>query len=54
MFLVAGCLAGLELFDAPSTWRKLLPKLVRSYALDAIDRQEQTAAPPRVDLKDAA
>jgi len=39
VFLVNGCLAGLELFDAPSTWRKLSPKLVRSYALDAIDRK---------------
>ena len=30
--------AGLELFDAASTWRKLAPKLIRSYALDALDR----------------
>jgi len=40
VFLVNGRLAGLELFDAPSTWRKLSPKLVRSYALDAIDRKQ--------------
>ncbi len=39
VFLVNGRLAGLELFDAASTWRKLAPKLVRSYALDAIDRK---------------
>jgi len=39
-FLVNGRLAGLELLDAPSTWRKLSPKLVRSYALDAIDRKQ--------------
>ena len=44
VFLVNGRLAGLELFDAPSTWRKLSPKLVRSYALDAIDRKQ--AQPP--------
>jgi hypothetical protein len=44
VFLVNGRLAGLELFDASSTWRKLSPKLVRSYALDAIDRKQ--AAPP--------
>jgi hypothetical protein len=36
-FLVNGRPAGLELFDAVSTWRKLSPKLVRSYAVDAID-----------------
>ena len=40
VFLVNGRLAGLELFDAPSTWCKLSPKLVRSYALDAIDRKQ--------------
>jgi ARG and Rhodanese-Phosphatase-superfamily-associated Protein domain len=44
VFLVNGRLAGLELFDAPSTWRTLSPKLVRSYALDAIDRKQ--AQPP--------
>jgi hypothetical protein len=27
---------GLELFDAAETFRKLMPKLVRSYAMDAI------------------
>ena len=45
VFLVNGRLAGLELFDAPSTWRKLSPKLVRSYALDAIDHRDQAGAP---------
>lgn len=38
IFAVNGRVAGLDLFDAPSTWRKLAPKLVRSYAVDAIDR----------------
>jgi len=42
VFLVNGRLGGLELFDAASTWRKLSPKLVRSYALDAIDRRHET------------
>ena len=49
VFLVNGCLVGLELFDAPGTWRKLSPKLVRSYALDAIDRASRrgaSVAPP--------
>ncbi len=44
VFLVNGRLVGLELFDAPGTWRKLSPKLVRSYALDAIDRQQRVPA----------
>jgi len=30
---------GLELFDAAETWRKLSAKLIRSFAVDAIDRQ---------------
>jgi hypothetical protein len=37
LFVIGGGLAGLDLFDSPVTLRKLLPKLVRSYALDAID-----------------
>jgi ARG and Rhodanese-Phosphatase-superfamily-associated Protein domain len=45
VFVVNGRLAGLELFDASSTWRKLAPKLVRSYALDAIDFQKQRCGP---------
>ena len=40
VFLINGQPAGLELFDAPSTWRKLSPKLVRSYAVDALDRRD--------------
>jgi hypothetical protein len=39
IFFINGVQAGLELFDAASTWRKLSPKLVRSYAMDAIDRR---------------
>jgi hypothetical protein len=38
IFVVSGEIVGLELFDRPSTFRKLLPKLVRSVAIDAIDR----------------
>jgi hypothetical protein len=45
VFVVDGRLAGLELFDASSIWRKLSPKLVRSYALDAIDFQKGAGAP---------
>jgi ARG/rhodanese/phosphatase superfamily protein len=46
IFVINGQQAGLELFDAASTWRKLAPKLVRSYAVDAIDRRRQPARKP--------
>jgi hypothetical protein len=45
---VGGRLAGLELFDAPDTWRKLSPKVLRSYALDAVDRRHRRSRKPRV------
>ena len=45
IFAINGRVIGLELFDAPATWRKLAPKLVRSYALDAIDRGGEAASP---------
>jgi hypothetical protein len=38
VFFINGRPVGLDLFDAASTWRKLSPKLVRSYAVDALDR----------------
>lgn len=37
VFIVAGLLAGVELFDSAATFAALLPKLVTSYALDALD-----------------
>lgn len=37
LFTIDGAHVGFDLFDYPATFRKLLPKLVRSYALDAID-----------------
>jgi len=37
VFVIDGRAAGVELFDTPATWRKLAPKVVSSYALDAID-----------------
>ena len=40
VFFVNGRAAGLELFDAPRTWRTLAPKLIRSYALDALDQED--------------
>lgn len=39
-FAIDGRLIGFDLFDAGDTLRRLFPKLVRSFALDAIDRPE--------------
>ena len=37
IFAIRGQIAGLDVFDAPRTWAALMPKLVRSYGLDALD-----------------
>lgn len=37
LFMIGGRTVGLDIFDAPSTLRRVLPKLVGSYALDALD-----------------
>src|SRR5436190_10389036 len=37
LFAVNGVIVGFDLFDQPSTLRKMLPKLVRSVAVDALD-----------------
>jgi len=41
-FEINGALVGIDLFDHPATLAKLLPKLVRSYALDALDEAAET------------
>ena len=41
LFAIDGEVAGFDAFDKPSTLRKLLPKLVRSYALDALEGHHQ-------------
>jgi len=38
VFTIEGRVSGFELFDSPNTLRKLWPKLLRSYGLDALDR----------------
>lgn len=38
VFAIRGRIAGLDAFDCEETWRQLMPKLVRSYGLDALDR----------------
>jgi hypothetical protein len=40
VFFVNGRPTGLDLFDASRTWRTLAPKLIRSYALDALDQAD--------------
>jgi hypothetical protein len=45
VFYINGRTAGLELFDAADTWRQLAAKLIRSVAVDAIDRQRRRARP---------
>ena len=44
LFFIGGVVAGMDVFDHPSVLRKLLPKLIRSYALDAIEVESKTAA----------
>lgn len=44
MFAINGDIIGFDLFDCAPTLRKLLPKLVRSYALDAIEVQTSKSA----------
>ena len=38
VFAIRGQIAGLDVFDSPRTWTLLMPKLVRSYGLDALDQ----------------
>jgi len=44
VFVTHGCISGLEQFDAAHTFRTILPKLVRSHALDALDRARPRTA----------
>jgi len=51
IFAIEGIVCGLDLFDHPGTMARLLGKLVRSYALDAID--DGLAAPsPAGEMQD--
>jgi hypothetical protein len=44
VFVIGDRIAGVDVFDKPSTLGKLLPKLVRSYALDALDDNNETVS----------
>jgi hypothetical protein len=45
LFAVNGRIAGFDLFDRPATLQKVLPKLVRAVAIDALDSGEPLHAP---------
>ena len=46
LFAINGEIIGFDLFDSAITLGKQLPKLVQSFALDAIDEAQQASAPP--------
>ena len=46
VFAIDGKVAGLELFDSPGSFARYLPKIVRSYAMDAAETPKSGAAPP--------
>jgi hypothetical protein len=49
VFAINGKVAGLELFDSGATFRKLMRKLVSSYAMDAIDVPMERAQEPSLE-----
>jgi hypothetical protein len=52
LFVVHGRLVGMELFDTANTWFPLLPQIVRSYAVEALeepaDQQKRIGSAPGV------
>jgi hypothetical protein len=51
-FAINGKIRGVELFDVSDTCGKLMPKLIRSYALDAIEERQQTATAGSQGIRD--
>jgi hypothetical protein len=49
VFAINGAIVGLELFDSAATWRKSMRKIVESYGLDALDRQDERPSRARRD-----
>ncbi len=47
LFAIDDHIVGFDLFDDATTLRKLLPKLVRSYAVDAIDMGNESESPKK-------
>ena len=58
IFAIEGRFVGFDLFDASDSFRKLFAKLLRSYALDAIEASQTTPVPalaqPLLSQRDAA
>jgi len=48
-FAISGSIVGLDLFDHPEVMRRFFPKLLRSFALDALDAPSQESALVSVD-----
>lgn len=48
-FAISGSILGLEIFDRPEVMRRFFQKLVRSYALDALDADQTTSEPTSVE-----
>lgn len=46
LFAINGKVVGLELFDSAATFSRFLAKLLRSYAMDAIEEPQNDAQPP--------
>ena len=51
MFALGGKIRGIEAFDHPATLRKVLPKLVRSWAMDALTVGHEGAAPQDAEVE---
>jgi hypothetical protein len=49
IFAIGARIIGMDLFDQPSTLREMLPKLVRSYAIDAIETAGRDNGRPGAD-----
>ncbi|HET6385318.1 MAG TPA: DUF6569 family protein [Armatimonadota bacterium] len=51
LFAINGVANGFDLFDCQPTLAKLLPKIVLSYALDALDAHQETTGAERADAE---
>lgn len=51
-FTINGKIRGVELFDVSATCAKLMPKLIRSYALDAIEEGQDAATQDAPNIAD--
>ena len=54
VFMLAGRVAGVDLLDHPRSWAALFPKLVGSYALDALDTAVAGTDAPALPPQDSA